>query len=94
MIVLQIHVLFVNIVGCFNCAYLGFYGRDSFTSFDLFAHLVILSMNQYCNSWGLYCAYVMDGSVYKSRMHKLFTMVLLQCQYKKIMKNDMYTTFL
>ena len=59
MIVLQIHVLFVNIVGCFNCAYLGFYGRDSFTSFDLFAHLVILSMNQYCNSWGLYCAYVM-----------------------------------
>jgi len=52
------YVLFINIVGCFNCAYLGFYGRDSFTGFDLFAHLVILSVNQYCNSWCLYCAYV------------------------------------
>ena len=43
-----------HIVGCVNCAYLGFYGCDCFTGFDLFAHVVIVSVNQHCYSWRLY----------------------------------------
>ena len=41
-------------MGYVNCAYLGFYSCDSFTGFDLFAHVVIVLVNQHCYSWHLY----------------------------------------
>ena len=69
-----------HIAGCVNCAYLGFYGWDSFTGFDLFAHVVIVSVNQHCYSWRLYyCADIVG--LFTSQYAFFYSIFILLCSY-------------